>query len=109
MKGMPCHQETHINSTPFAEHYVHLHLSLVSGDSAPTGMGNEPCPGIDAEQGTQAWPFPTRGFSIDVHREPCRTCGGLLCSEGTETGLPSSTLPPGTDAPEKACFSAGSA
>ena len=53
MKGMPCHQKTHINSAPFAEHYVHLHPSLVSDDSAPTGKGNEPCPDIDAEQGTQ--------------------------------------------------------
>ncbi len=32
----------------------------------------------------------------------------LVCSDGTDTGLPSSTLPPGTDGPEKACSTATS-
>ena len=109
MKGMPCHQETHINSAPFAEHYVHLHPSLVSGDSAPTGRGMSHAQILMQNRGPKHGPFQPGASSIDVHREPCRTCGGLLCSEGTETGLPSSTLPPGTDAPEKACSSAGSA
>ena len=40
MKGMPCHQDIHISSGPFADQHVQLHPSL-SDDSAPAEKGNE--------------------------------------------------------------------
>lgn len=96
-----------MSSGPFADQHVQLHPSLYD-DSAPTGKGSEHAQ-VLMQNRDASMALSKSAFSINVHRGPCGTCGGLLCSEGTETGLPSSTLPPGTDAPEKACSSAGSA